>query len=230
MVYSSYFASVTHLTTLTAMRHYFGRDNPSARTLRVFLMLCTNALLTVALVPTGSPAWLYLWPTDMRIVEVPAICFFAHTFDNLNVGAHGYLKPRTTAPQTLSFALTIVVLWTSFAARLFKLYPSWSDKARAVLRIWPGNRLKALITWSMTSKHTGRLTVVHDILSVQLVLLRACFDFYDSMLWEVSTCAVQLITTLSADNFTVLDPVAALRACMGLSPVVRCLAGTGRSG
>ena len=190
MVYSSWFASVTHLTTLTAMRHYFGKDNANARTMRVFLMLCTSALLTVALVPTGSPAWLYLWPTDSQSVGVPAICFFTHTFDELNVRAYGYRKPRTTAPQTLSFALTIIVLWSSFAARLFKLYPSWSDKAREILRTWPGDRLKALIKWSLSSKSAGKITMVHDILSVQLVLFRACFDFYDSMLWEVSTCAV----------------------------------------
>jgi hypothetical protein len=190
MVYSAYFASVTHLTTLTAMRHYFGRDNPNARTVRVVLMLCTSALLTVALVPTGSPAWLYLWPTDNDTVAVPAICFFTRTFDGLNVRAYGYQEPRTTAPQALSFALTVVVLWTSFAARLFKLYPSLSDKAREFLRTWPGIQLKKLIKWSMSSKYASKIPMVHDILSVQLVLSRACFDFYDSMLWEVSTCTI----------------------------------------
>jgi hypothetical protein len=52
VVYLAWFSSLTHLTTLTALRAFF-RDQLTLAYRRVFFMGCTIVLLATALAPTG---------------------------------------------------------------------------------------------------------------------------------------------------------------------------------
>jgi hypothetical protein len=79
LVYPAWFSSVTHLTTLTVIWHWFRRKSRKSlviRALRVFLMFCTIIMLIIALLPTGNQNW--LWdPSGNSTGGVPAICFFS---------------------------------------------------------------------------------------------------------------------------------------------------------
>src|SRR5450756_522457 len=52
IVYLAWFSSLTHMTTLTALRHFF-REQPTLAYWRLFFMGCTIVLLVIALIPTG---------------------------------------------------------------------------------------------------------------------------------------------------------------------------------
>lgn len=176
VVYTAWFASVTHLTTLTAIRHYFSHINLKARSAKVVLMALTLSLLTVALLPTGNK----FWPRNSSIPRdeygVPATCYFAAISESSNYNSFSW--------PTSSFIVSTVVLWTSFVARIVKLYSRLSRVAKECLRDKLGNWLKKLIKWSLRPQRQARwpFRVIHDALTAQFILLRAVFDLYGSLL------------------------------------------------
>lgn len=185
MVYTAWFASVTHLTTLTAMRHYFDKANPKARFVRVLLMFCTICLLTVALIPTGNSEWL----TDFKAINDVAVI---HKYDYRGVPAVCYFTSMaktsyyTLSPPTVAFAISVIVLWAGFFARFFRLYSSLSLVAMEWLRGWPARQIKNPIRWSLRTHASLPASIIHDVFAVQLIILRAVFNLYGSMFWEVS--------------------------------------------
>jgi hypothetical protein len=170
LVYTAWFSSVTHLTTLTMIRHYFRRNNTIVRNVRVFLMLCVLVMLTVALLPTGHRKWIST-VDDTSTAGAPAMCYMTD-LSGLD----------TASPQTDAMIFSIIVLWTSYITRVIKLYATSSATARRHLRTKPGAVLKGWIRWAEDSKV---LMPLHDFLSIQLVILRALFDFFESLMWEV---------------------------------------------
>lgn len=180
VVYTAWFSSLTHLTPLTAIRYYFSHINLKARTARFMLMACTLILLTVALVPTGNINWFVPLYLDRDNYGVPAICYFAHMSESSN-----YVLSE---PSTSSILVSTVILWISFAARIVKLYPSLSRVATGCLRDEPGKLLKKQIKRPLGLRGHAQvlLKMTHGALTAQLILFRAVFDFYDSLLWEIS--------------------------------------------
>ncbi len=173
LVYAAWFSSVTHLTTLTMIRHYFQRRNSIIRGFRCFLMLCVIAMLIAALLPTGHHDWFGISDD----AGTPAICYF---FSGLDV----------TSNPTRSLIISIVVLLASYLNRVIKLFSISSQLVREYSRSKPGNLLKELIQWA---KYSRLRMPIYDILLIQLVILRALFDFFESVLWEVCTCTAILL-------------------------------------
>jgi hypothetical protein len=134
-------------------------------------MFCVIVMLTVALVPTGYGSW-HLYPGR------PVICIFTNLPGDWVDGLGG------SSTQTGSMTISITVLFFSYLIRVIKLYSISSKLARKYLRSKPGNLLKRLIRWAEDPR---LLMPVHDFLSVQLVIFRVLFDFFESMLWEVCT-------------------------------------------
>lgn len=128
LVYTAWFSSVTPLTTLTVIRHWFRRGSRNSlviRAIRVSLMFCTIIMLIIALLPTGNQNW--LWdPYDNFTGGVPAICFSKNIRDSSDYSI------RDGKPD--SMIVSIIVLWVSYFTRVVKLF-SWSSKwARKILR------------------------------------------------------------------------------------------------
>lgn len=175
LVYAAWFSSVTHLTTLTVLQHYFQKKNSIIQRVRCFLMFCIIIMLTIALLPTGHKSWL-LGYSD---AGVPAMCYL-QDLSGLNI----------SSGHTDYMIVSVLVLLVSYFNKVLRLYSTSSELTRKYLRSKPGNFLKRLIR----SVENSRLWIpVYVVLSVQLVILRAAFDFFESMLWEVCGSPVILL-------------------------------------
>jgi hypothetical protein len=87
VVYLAWFSSLTHLTTLTALRNFF-RDQRTLAYWRVFFIGCLIVLLATSLIPTGyisTPSGQWAEPTSVNItmqlltmpLSVPAQCLYS---------------------------------------------------------------------------------------------------------------------------------------------------------
>ena len=183
IVYLSWFSSLTHLTTLTFLRQYF-RENPVPRLWRAILMLLMVAMLGIALLPTGDAGW-------FLNAGAPALCRFRRLVaqspeDRFEFEAH----------WTVPMLISVMVLFSGYLTRLIKL----SNKATAFTKFWmrtkPGSLLKNTLYDSI--QRAGRPNaskywrLKHLILETAYVLLRACFDIYESTLWEVRIFSIGL--------------------------------------
>ena len=196
IIYLAWFSSLTHLTTLTFLRQYF-RDNPAPRLWRAVLMLVMVTLLGIALLPSGDNWWFtsedFYFYTDgvpTNLVEstagVPALCFFRRL-----VARSPEERFELEAYTTGSMLISVLVLFSGYLTRLVKL----SRKATAFTKLWirtkPGRKLKsALRTSIQRAEKSNTITFMywrlqHIVLETAYVLLRACFDIYESTLWEV---------------------------------------------
>ncbi|KAJ3533844.1 hypothetical protein NM208_g7802 [Fusarium decemcellulare] len=110
IVYLAWFSSITHLSTLTFLRHYFQshRTEKLCRAVGMFLML---ALLCFAIVPTAHFFWLD--PDDQSATKSPVLPnHHASTLFSIFLLAYGYfvrlakMSPRlTAAPHKIVRAL-----------------------------------------------------------------------------------------------------------------------------
>ena len=199
IVYLSWFSSLTHLTTLTVLRQYF-RENPVPRLWRAILMLLMVTMLMIALLPSGDTWWLggaassamaplpsgdSLWSDEIPLVaRLPALCYFRRL-----VARSPEERFEFDPYQTPSMLISVMVLFSGYLTRLIKL----SNKATAFTKFWirtkPGRLLKNTLNDSI--QRAGRPNankywrLKHLILETVYVLLRACFDIYESTLWEV---------------------------------------------
>ena len=161
------------MTMLTALQHYFVICDYRIRALRITLMFCIISLLRVALVPTGNIFWLMDLGGDTNDYTPAICCFHDPGYYNIDVGA------------TISFIISVVILWTSFFTRPCKLSPGWSDRVRRSLRSWPGEKMKKIIPWSLQAHRRRLALLIHHFFATQLIILRSFFDLYTSMFWEV---------------------------------------------
>ena len=194
VVYLAWFSSLTHLTTLTALRAFF-RKQPMLAYWRAFFMGCTIVLLGTALAPTGYVSQ----NANQKIaLAVPALCLFStagynEASSSLSIGevdSSVSLEPF----NSLFISTSLMFLVVSYTSRVVSLFKHTSDIAREQLRIRPGNRLKRLILlilkrsddskWAIFSKLWIMLAIV---MTTIYVLLKVVFEIGQSMLWEVST-------------------------------------------
>ncbi len=173
----AWFASLTHLATLTILYQYF-RDNPRERNWRAFFMLVIVGMLGVALVPTGNSSW-----GANRNMAVPAQCFFEALADVQ--GSDSYSDPTMTT--SLMISLTILVI--SYVTRIIKFSKKSSDFMRRWLRSKPGHLLKKWLDGLYFRSRRSRVgclyRIGYQLLLAEFVLLKALFDIYESMSWEV---------------------------------------------
>ena len=169
----TWFSCMTHLTTLTALRYYF-QDNPAMRTWRACLMLITVIMLVVALIPTGDVITVFLkW--------FPVLC----TFRDLDHPKRFLYSPDITTYMLLS----ITILFVAYTTRLIKLSARSTAFAKRWLRQKPGSVLRRGLDKSLHHSELSKsaLCRIHRlwILESLYISLRAIFDIFESMIWEV---------------------------------------------
>jgi hypothetical protein len=170
LVYTAWFASLTHMTTLTALRHFFQRYQKTVFVIRVVLMLAVLLLLVVALLPTCNPLWFYG-------IGFPAVCYF----DEL--GSTEIVSQIKRDPRGIvSGSLSISILAVSYTSRVVQIYPYLDGWTRRLLRELPGQLLKMVIR----KTESKWLMPLHFVSAAQLVLGRAIYDLLSSLFWEVS--------------------------------------------
>ena len=183
IIYLAWFSSLTHLTTLTVLRQYF-RDNPAPRIWRAVLMLVMVTMLGFALLPSGDYWWFASDINDGDSARLPALCFFRRLVARSSE-EHFEFNSYTTP----SMLISILVLFSGYLTRVIKL----SRKASHFTKLWtrtkPGRMLKKSLKSSIQRAGKPKTTmfwrIKHLVLETAYVLLRACFDIYESTLWEV---------------------------------------------
>lgn len=178
IVYLAWFSSLTHLTTLTFLRQFF-RTNRTARVGRVTLMSLMLVGLTIALIPTGYVDWSV---SNGSINST--ICFFRKSESKTRQ------RFQITNYQSLAALLSIVVLLVSYITRLFKISKRATSLTESYLRTRVSICLKTSISNAVKSAEktgTGRWWRAKALaLEIIYVLLKAFYDVYQSLLWEVS--------------------------------------------
>ena len=183
LVYLAWFASFTHLTTLTVLRNYF-QDHPATRLWRIILMVVTVSLLGIALLPTGNLWWLNSHPDTFG---VPALCFFQAR--NLNKQAFD-MSPNDASGHPMSMIISILVLFIGYVTRMVKLWPEASNFTRSWLRTKPGHAIKRALNASHHRSRQPKANIYWKfqrmVFEVIYIVTLAHLVIWDSMLWEVS--------------------------------------------
>ena len=171
----AWFSSITHLTTLTCLRHYFRQR----RALSNFRIACMAANAVILAVSIGSTGWQLIEP------QVPALCLFDTSWITQ--------LPTLAVYNDLYTAITATFLAFSYLTRIIQLRPEKSTIRRwfnisVTFPIAVSDRLRRLIR-DRVLQSSKRLLFVHRlvyrlVLTVHCVL-KAVFDLYSSMLWEV---------------------------------------------
>lgn len=177
IIYLAWFSSLTHLTTLTVLRQYF-RDNPASRLWRTVLMLVMVTLLGIALLPSGD-----VWWAD-GLTGIPALCYFKR----LVAPSPGKRFEPGILP-TGSMLISVMVFFSGYLTRLIKLSKHATSFTKLWIRTKPGRMLKNALKNSIQRAEKPNASIYwrlkYLVLETAYVLLRVCFDIYESTLWEV---------------------------------------------
>ena len=173
----AWFSSITHLTTLTCLRHYFRQR----RALSIFRIACMTVNAVILAVSIGSTGW------QTFDVGVPAWCLF----DTSWISMDG--DPSSIVYNSLYMSITATFLAFSYLTRIIQLCPYKSTIRRysnyfLTFPIAVSDRLRRS-TRELVLQSPKTLLFVHWLV-YRLVLtvhclLKAVFDLYSSMLWEV---------------------------------------------
>ena len=175
----AWFSSITHLTTLTCLRHYFRQR----RALSNFRIACMAANAVILAVSIGSTGWQVFDP------GVPALCLFDTSWITQDAAV-----TFTGVYNGLYTAITATFLAFGYLTRIIQLCPQKSMIRRwfnisVTFPIAVSDRLRKFIR-ERVPQSSKRLLFVHRlvyrlVLTVHCVL-KAAFNLYSSMLWEVS--------------------------------------------
>jgi hypothetical protein len=177
----AWFSSVTHLSTLTFLRHYL-HNRPKQKRLRVMAMLVLLVLLCVAVGPTAHFAWRH--ETDAGKLALLKVQSSSHTICVYK------LSIDKASPALHSMVVTICLLVYGFTMRIVKLSPRSGNR----LRIWGSELKKRSIRmkarWEPDvggSKATvWRTMVVEPLYIAGLQFLHVQLDLFCSVFAEVS--------------------------------------------
>ena len=183
----AWFSSLTHLATLTVLRQHF-RENAAARIWRSVFMVLLLFMLLLALLSTGDADWSLLnLPSNAG--TLPALCVFKRLFNTNSIGRYKF--DALSSPEMF---LSVTILIISYTSRIMVLSRLGSVLTKTWLRTKPSHVVKRAIARSMNGAKKGKyriiFKVIHLSLKIVYVELRAIFDMYGSMLWEVSTCCL----------------------------------------
>ena len=170
----AWFSSITHLTTLTCLRHYF-RQRRALSNFRIACMAVNAVILAVSI---GSTGWQLAWH------GVPALCLFDTSW---------ITQDSLVAYNDFYTAITATFLAFSYLTRIIQLRLEKSTIRRwfnisVTFPIACSDSLRRLIR-DRVLQSSKKLLFVHRlvyrlVLTVHCVL-KAAFDLYSSMLWEV---------------------------------------------
>lgn len=203
----AWFSSLTHLTTMTALRRFF-HDRPDMAVWRVILMGSTIVLLGSALGPTGYVSIGSIERNSVAKIAVPAICLYSrigyqeavssYSVDSIDNGNR--LRPF----NTLFIFLSLSFLWVSYATRAVTLFRHSTEFAKTWLRDKPGDQVKVYFIAcftkskdSSTSRFKSLWSLLSRILFLAYVVGKATYDIGESMLWEVSVLALSNVSLTS---------------------------------
>lgn len=193
----AWFASCTHLATMTTLRQYF-RGRPVVRSWRVVSMLIMLLLLITALAPTGDGAWLF----DDDMGGVPTICYF----DKLVPAISAYSISGFSV-STFAMGISIFVLVLSYSTRAIKLFDGSSEFIKSWIRRKPSDRMRSWLDRLRSRSRRNRTgpfwLISHEALLITFLILRALMDLYESIFWEVSA----LLKTFASFEIIVISKV-----------------------
>ena len=140
-------------------------------------MLVMVTMLGIGLLPTGDQLWVdQPWK--------PALCVF-RKFVARSREEHF----KTEADVTGSMLISLIVLFSGYLTRLIKLSKQATAFTKRWIRTNPGRPLKnALMNSIQRAGEPNAMSywrLKHLILEIAYVLLRVCYDIYESTLWEV---------------------------------------------
>ena len=184
----AWFSSITHLTTLTCLRHYFRQR----RALSNFRIACMAANAVILAVSIGSTGW------QLANHGVPALCLFDTTW--ITEDAVGALSttddshaPSGAVYNDLYIAITATFLALSYLTRVIQLRPEKSTirqwfNISVTFSIAVSDRLRRS-TRERVLQSSKRLLFVNRLIYRLVItihcVLEVAFDLYTSMLWEV---------------------------------------------
>ena len=179
----AWFSSITHLTTLTCLRHYFHR-RPALRIWRILLMGITVAMLACAIGSTG-----FLGVQNLSL-SYPAWCLY-HINLMEEPGDMKSLYGDVYYNNTY-VAITQSFLGVSYATRLIQLVPTGCNWVRSTFRAIPSIYFKRmlLLLRDKAIRSPRTFCKIFWVLTYRLLLslyclLKAMADLYGSVLWEV---------------------------------------------
>lgn len=172
----AWFLSITHLTTLTCLRHYL-QKRPSLRAWRLLCMAMTAVMLATSLGSTGFidvntnpsfPALCLFRPKDFRSSVVNG------SYDGWYIGV------------TLSF------LVISYLTRIMQLFPGTTDIVYDYFRVKPRGKVqtrldavKSRANHSSSNVSKVQWAILYRLISSLWCLMEAMADLWGSLLWEV---------------------------------------------
>ena len=187
----AWFSSLTHLTTLTALREYF-RTRVTLAVVRTVFMGFNLVLLVVAMVPVG-------YSTPVFVSPAPAICLFKLyiPWDQLSTMSSPTEVSSQGYSATISFdGALIAITWTfllvSYLTRIIRLYSKPAALAQKYLRSWP-DLVGTTLYQKVRNRKDGTssailsrlLTAILLILRALYVLAKAIYILTESMSYEV---------------------------------------------
>lgn len=209
----AWFSSITHLTTLTCLRHYF-HERPALRIWRLLLMAITAILLSAALFPTG-------YIGDNASASFPAWCLY-HTHIQVE-DTHGY--------NGWYIGVTLAVMVISYMPRVVLLFPGAVDTMHKWFRVGPDNTFQLWLgcleyravnsTYSIMRFQWASL---YRLLFSLRCMLKAMLDLWSSLLFEVP---LRPFITPSKTLIGELDLLASRRPYLGYDP--HCIRPSGGS-
>ena len=176
----AFFASITHLTTLTCLRSYL-QKRPA---IRLWRLICMGVIAVMLAVAMGSISYV------AHEMSWPAICFLTHNFINLegfwDKALFGYDY------NILYMAIILCFLSFSYLSRILLLFPSVQTSILSFFRSRPSNAIQKCLALlrdrviSSSSKYTGMIWLfAYRLLLCLYCLSKATVDLYGSLLWEV---------------------------------------------
>ena len=171
----AWFSAITHLTTLTCLRHYFQRRK-ILRSLRLIFIGITAVMLGTALASTGY--WNNL-DADLKL-GYPARCFF-----------HPHESLRSQGYNAIYITLAAGLLGISYLVRVPQLFKRSSAIMKTISRSRPSSILKI---WLVETAKRGRDQAspykylwisAFKVLIAIYSPLKAMVTLYSSLLWEV---------------------------------------------
>lgn len=187
----AWFSSLTHLTTLTFLRHRLRQQRGMAIS-RAILMGIIIVLLAVSLVPAGFSARNKNARLDFRpISAIPAICFFHKSSLGL---VQENLQNYTEASIVYNIptvVLSITYLVISYLTRVIRIFKPTSDFAQIWVRAKPSKGIKAAYRYAEKKSNEGSRSsfliwrVPMALLLLNYVVFKAIYEVASSVAWEV---------------------------------------------
>lgn len=193
----AWFSSLTHLTTLTFLRHRLRQQRDMAIS-RAVLMGTIVLLLAVSLGPAGfslQDSNSYEEQDSYQINAIPAICLFHESSVRL-VEESLELHTETSIVYNIpTVVLSITYLVISYLTRVVRIFKPTSEFTQIWVRAKPSMSIKAAYGYTEKKSNEGSRSIFliwrvpMVLLLLNYVALKAVYEMASSMIWEVRPAA-----------------------------------------